>query len=433
MADAEIIIVGAGAAGLMAARELSKSGRRVLILEARDRIGGRIWPLSEKEFGYPAQGGAEFVHGPAKVTKSLLAEAGLTYVSMSEDGEMWNVRDGKFAKNSSDPTENAVFTAHHNLMIEKLKALTEDISISDFLRKNFAEEKYTALRAYISRMVEGFDAADPDHISTFSVRDEWLGAEEWEQGRVKESYKAVIDFLELECKKHGVAILFNQEVVSVEMDTPGISVKVKDNQDYHAQKVVITVPLPIISKLRFQPELPEKLEAASNIGFGQVIKLLLRFKDQWWVRQTDQDLSKMSFLFSDQEMGTWWTQYPDPQPVLTGWIAGPRALKFKDKSSEEIFELALNSLANIFKTDKQKLRQQVVASKVINWPKDPFALGAYSYSTIESAKAYAELREPVKNTIYFAGEAVYAEEDTATVEGALASGLEAAQKILALN
>ena len=108
----DVIIIGAGASGLMAARELSKAGKKVLILEARDRIGGRIWPLDENEFGYPAQGGGEFVHGKAAVTKALLKEAGLTYSPMG--GEVWTVRNG-------EPTKSDFGMPDQDLLHQKLK------------------------------------------------------------------------------------------------------------------------------------------------------------------------------------------------------------------------------------------------------------------------------------------------------------------------
>src|SRR3954454_17234759 len=99
-----IIIIGAGAAGLIAAREFGRAGRKVTILEARDRCGGRIHPLPEAEFGYAAEGGAEFVHGEAPVTRGLLREAGLSLQPL--EGTRWRAEHGRFLPDElQDPHE----------------------------------------------------------------------------------------------------------------------------------------------------------------------------------------------------------------------------------------------------------------------------------------------------------------------------------------
>jgi monoamine oxidase len=91
-----IVVIGAGAAGLMAARELARAGKRVTILEARDRCGGRIHPLPSAYFGYPAEGGAEFVHGEAPVTHGLLREAGPSLLLIH--GTQWTVQDSRLSR-----------------------------------------------------------------------------------------------------------------------------------------------------------------------------------------------------------------------------------------------------------------------------------------------------------------------------------------------
>ena len=199
---------------------------------------------------------------------------------------------------------------------------------------------------------------------------------------------------------------------------------------YETDRVIVTVPLPVIRDINFIPAIPEKLEAAKKIGFGGVIKILMKFKNRWWINALGKDFNEMDFMFSNEKIHTWWTQYADPHPVLTGWLAGPKSQKFKDSSDEEIIEAGVTSLANIFKVEKEFIKKELILAKVANWPADPYAKGAYSYWTLEADVAQKELLKPVAGRLFFAGEALYEGKDTATVEGALASGLETANKIL---
>ncbi len=416
-----VIIIGAGAAGLMAARELAKAGKSVLILEARDRIGGRIYPLPLDEFNFAAQGGAEFVHGEASVTKALLVNAGLTFEPMQ--GDMWSVRDGA-------PTTSSNAMPQQDILNQKLQDLKEDMPIAVFLQRYFAGDEYAVLRNAVTKMVEGYDAADTNRISTFSLREEWLGGEEWKQGKIKEGYGAMLSFLESECLKYGVKIQLDRQVERIELTESGVAIRCTNGEEFQAEKVAVTASLPTISAITFIPAIPEKLHAAQNIGFGQALKIFMQFKDRWWEKCLDLDLSRMSFMVSNEEVRAWWTQYPELQPVLVGWMAGPTLMKYTNATDADFVELAFQSLSNIFKVDSSVLRENLLSSKVINWPKDPMALGAYSYTTPETKTAREKLVAPIEDRLYFTGEALYSGKDTGTVEGALASGLEVAQKIL---
>src|SRR5437763_9639947 len=227
------VIVGAGAAGLMTARELARAGKKVTIVEARDRCGGRIYPLPAQEFGYPAEGGAEFVHGPAPVTRALMREAGLSLVPI--EGTRWSARNGAFS-----PRESQL--AHGALLQRALSELKTDLPVAEFLKTHFTNPQYAELRDAVKRMIEGYDAADPDRASTFAFRDEWMARGPRRDGRMAGGYGALINFLVSECRGRGVTIHLFSVVTAIKESGGRIAAYCENGSIYEADAAILTVP-----------------------------------------------------------------------------------------------------------------------------------------------------------------------------------------------
>src|SRR6516162_8508420 len=416
------VIVGAGAAGLMTARELARAGKKVTILEARDRCGGRIYPLPAQEFGYVAEGGAEFVHGAAPVTRALMREAGLSLLPI--EGTRWSARSGAFSPNESPPP-------HAARLYQALTKLEIDLPIAEFLEMHFADRQYVELREAVRRTVEGYDAADPDRASTFALRDEWIGRRRGRQGRIAGGYGALIKFLVSECRKQGASIHLGSAVTAIDERGKRIAACCHDGVTFEADAAILTVPLPVLPDISFPQAIREKAAAGTDIGFGNVVKILLRFTTKWWANRGGRDLADLTFLFSSATVPTWWTQHPAKYPVLTGWFAGPKADTVARLTVSQLVDMGLASLAEIFDLSLDRMTRDLITSQAINWGNDPFARGAYSYATPKTREAQLALRKPYGGAVFFSGEALYAGRDMGTVEAALASGREAAQTILA--
>ena len=419
---ANFLVVGAGAAGLLTACELARAGKGVTILEARDRCGGRIYPLPIEEFGYPAEGGAEFVHGAATVTRSLMREARLSLLPSA--GTRWSTRMGALS-----PDESSV--PHMDRFYQALSAVKADLPIAEFLETRFADRRYDRLRRAITRTVEGYDAADPRRVSTLALRDEWMARDEGQHGRIAEGYGGLVEYLESECRRHDAAIHLGASVTAIDEARGGIAARCHDGAIFEADAAIITAPLPLLSEIALPSAARERVAATADIGFGNVVKILLRFRAKWWADHKGLDLTDLSFLVSDATIPTWWTQHPASHPVLTGWFAGPKADTVSSLAASGLVEMGIASLAEIFDLSPDSIRKDIVASRAINWGNDPFARGAYSYATPKTRAAQSALGKPDRGSIFFAGEALYTGPDMGTVEAALASGLETVQMILA--
>jgi monoamine oxidase len=415
------VVVGAGAAGLMAARELVRAGKRVTILEARDRCGGRIYPLPAQEFGYPAEGGAEFVHGAAPVTRALMREAQISL--LPRGGTRWSARSGKLL-----PGETSVPLVGR--FYQALSEVKADLPIAEFLETHFADRRYDEMRRSITRTVEGYDAADPRRASTLALRDEWMARDDGPHGRIAKGYGALIDYLLSECRRHGATLHLGAAVTAIDEARGGIAARCGHGATFEADAAILTVPPPLLSQIALPSAARDRAAATAEIGFGNVVKILFRFATKWWADHRGRDLSDLSFLLSDETVPTWWTQYPDEYPVLTGWLAGPKADRVSSLAEAELIDMGLASLGEIFDLPLDRIKGNLVAARAINWGNDPFARGAYSYPTPRTREAQSVLRKPNGDAIFFSGEALYAGPELGTVEAALAAGQETAQTIM---
>jgi monoamine oxidase len=426
MNETEIIIIGAGAAGLLCARELANAGRKITILEARERPGGRIYTIGDSNFPLPVELGAEFVHGDLLLTKKLLNEAKLDFYETK--GDLWRSEKGAF-------TEQEDFIENIDEVIKQLKKLPTDIGVADFLDTCFDGEKYVILRKTLKSYVEGYDAADSRLASSFALLQELLGEDD-KQYRIKNGYIELIDYLVYQCIASGVIIQYQTAVKQIDWSIGKVKVIDHSGNAFIAAKAVITVPLGVLQGspgITFSPEINEVRKAINSLGFGSVMKVVLNFDEPVWKAATNTGAVKRSdpgFIFSDAIIPTWWTQIPEKNGMITGWLAGPKAVRLQNEPDDKIFNLALESLAVIFNISRKDLYSKLQGSFVHNWSMDECSKGAYSYETIHSKHAKAIISDPIKNTLYFAGEAYYEGPESGTVEAALVSGETMATKIL---
>jgi monoamine oxidase len=417
-----ILIIGAGATGLMAAGQLSANKKNVTILEANNRIGGRIYTLYEDSFIKPVEAGAEFIHGNLHLTKQILNEAKIPLTKI--EGKMIRVKNGKWEE------QNNFITGWDELM-KRMQQLKKDMTLADFLKKYFSDEKNASLRKSVRGFAEGFDLADISTASVFALRNEWAH-EEGKQHRVEGGYQKLVDHLLNLCITNGCTVHTSTVVKEIYWKKNEVKVVTANNKSFEENKVIITVPLGVLqaelnyeASITFTPSVYDFFQAAKLIGYGSVIKILLQFSEVLWNK-------KAGFILGDENISTWWTQAPDAYPLLTGWLSGSKAKTFPNTDTQSLLEESLHSLSSIFKMERHTLKEKLTGWKIFDWSKEPFALGAYSFDKLETATARKVLNLPIQETIFFAGEALYEGNAPGTVEAALVSGREVAGKVMAL-
>jgi len=420
-----IIIVGAGAAGLMAGRELSAAGFPVIILEAAPQPGGRIHTLQAPgEFSTPVETGAEFVHGQLPVTLGLLNTAGITYRPVK--GKMVRVSKGKWGG------RDLFSGGDWDQLMEKMGELQQDLSIAAFLDTRFPGERYGSLRDSIRSFAEGYDLADIQRASTLALYKEWQEEGETEY-RIDGGYGRLIQYLVEQCETHGGRIEYNAPVNNIQWEKDKVIVTTAAGPSFTGCKVIVTVSLGILQQepetghISFHPSIPTYLQAARSLGYGTVIKILMEFRRPFWEPRA----ADVGFILSDEAVPTWWLQAPDNNNLITGWLTGQAMRTFQILDPTAQLDACLSSLAAIFDLTPSFLKDELLAFRINDWSRAPYVQGGYSYETVGCSSARKLLMQPLDDTLFFAGETLFEGSALATVEAALTSGQEVAKKIIA--
>lgn len=413
MTDMDVLIIGAGVAGLAAARELCAQGHNITILEARDRVGGRILSVHESRLPVPAELGAEFVHGRPPEIWDLIRERALAACDVV--GEHKAVR-----ADISEPLEEVPIDP----VFESMRRFTEpDRTFEAFLRECPCDEE---AKRRAARFVEGFNAARKERISVQSlVQDDDAAAKiDGDRAfRILNGYDSVPKMLlppEARMELGAAVREVRWRRGSVEAVT--------ERGVFRAERAIITVPLGVLQAgaIRWTPEPRSVLTAACSLATGDVFRITFLFRERFWEDDVD-----FSFLHSmNPNVPTWWSTLPVRAPMLTGWAAGPYFDRYLDRPAEESAARAQDVLARLLRMDAAEVRRQTVAWYFHDWHADPWSRGAYSYTPAGALPARAAMAAPVEDTLYFAGEATETEGHSGTVHGAIASGRRAARQML---
>ncbi len=429
---ADVIVVGAGAAGLSAAAQLARAGRSVLVLEARDRIGGRMWTRHEPELPVPIELGAEFIHGVAPLTHALLAAAGSAAVHGGDSH--WTAIGGKLER------RDALFPQVLAAMRRTDVLAKHDLSFARFL-EGYVKLPRTA-KQFARTMAEGFDAVDTTKASARAIVAEWTGdiLGGAPQGRPARGYGDLLTALMAQLPAARCALRTSSTVrnitwsagaVAVAGEFGGVPFKAR------AAGAIITLPLGVLQQVpgaagavRFLPALQAKSAALRLLASGSIVKMTLRFRSAFWEQaHGGRYLGAGFFHAPGAVIPTFWTMGPVSAPLLVAWVGGPAARRLARGSHRALVRAAIQSLQGLFGHEVD-VAAELQGCYYHDWEHDPFSRGAYSYVRVGGGAARAALAQPLAGTLFFAGEATDTENEAGTVTGALDSGIRAANELL---
>ena len=438
----DVIILGAGAAGLSAAIELTRAGLAVSVIEARNRIGGRIFTLRDPVCDAPIELGAEFIHGKPPEIWDLLRRNHLDATEV--DGDVWCLREDKLS-----PCD---FFSEVDQLLEQMDDRAPDETFLQFLDHCCNDSVTQATKDWARGYVTGFHAADPAQISVHSLVKGLRADLEIEGDRAfrirSQGYEALLEILRRELRAASVSCQLDTVATAIRWQAGNVELSARNHSGtitMTAPRLLITLPLSILQAspeepgaVRFVPDLPPQKQAAlSKLAMGKAIRVTLRFQQRFWddlrpPHSTEsKSLANMSFLLSHQDwFPTWWTTMPEKLPIITGWAPFHCAERLSGKSTEFVVDKCLHSLSRVLRISRSELESLLAHAYWHDWQSDQFSQGAYSYVRVGGDKAQQALADPVDNTLFFAGEATDISGHNGTVHGAIASGYRSAKQIL---
>ncbi|OSC43171.1 flavin monoamine oxidase family protein [Mycobacterium decipiens] len=409
-----VLVVGAGMAGLAAARCLSDAGWPVRLIEARNRIGGRV--STDREWGVPLEMGASWIHGTTDNPLMELAEkARLQLVSTQYDEAAKLAVDPRLRSINYDQNAWRRFVAEARDQVDG-GSLAAAVN-TEATREELSTAERAELAFYVNTEIEEEYAADADQLSatTFDQGNYTTG----DQVVVTNGYDALPRLL-----ADGLQIVFNAAVTAVLHRSSSVTVRA-GNRSFNGPAAIVTVPLGVLKSgaVTFDPPLPDgHSQALRALGFGAMSKSYFRFNQRTWSGQS----AFYQFLGPDPGVWSQWFTLPVAAgPIVLAFNVGHRARYVESASAGDLMGGALPVARQLFGNDIAP-----VEVRSSSWTVDPYALGSYSFHAPGSGlDDRRRLQEPISERLYLAGEAVGVD-NPATVHGALLSGRHAATELM---